>query len=194
MFAIAIRTFPLLSYFAFDHGTVKAKCNKEVVTKVRNLATKVRRQLRRNGMSKEERRIAMQRVVQNHEFSRAVKSKTAGVKVIGRCINFAVKRFLNEVGEYCYGVKGDEFEVDKRDRTFDAMDILGIIIRPRAEAWGEQVAVSPTTLLLVDEFRHMDEHYQYTKREIDIEDEEPDAETLGDVLEQQYNASVDPRT
>ena len=105
---------------------------------------------------------------------------------------FCSKKFLNKVGEYCYGVKGDE--VDKRERTFDAMDIYGIIIRPRAEAWGEQVAVSPTTLLLVDEFRQMDEHYQYTKREIDIEDEEPDAETLGDVLEQQYNASVDPRT
>ena len=54
--------------------------------------------------------------------------------------------------------------------------------------------MSPTTLLLVDEFKQMDEHYQYTKREIDIEEEEPDVETVRDVLEQQYNASVDPRT
>ena len=136
----------------------------------------------------------MQKVVEDHEFSRAVKSKTGGLKVISRCINFAVKTFLNEVGEYCHGVKGDEDgEVDKRERTFDAMDILGIIVRPRAEAWGEHAAVSPTTLLLVDEFKHMDEHYQYTKREIEIEDDELDVETVGDILEQQYNASVDPR-
>ena len=91
MFGIAIQTFPLLSYFVFDHGIIKAKCNKEVVTKVRNLAPKVCRQLMRNGMSREEKRVAMQEVVEDHEFSRAVKSKTGGVKVISRCINFAVK-------------------------------------------------------------------------------------------------------
>ena len=91
MFGIAVQTFPLLSYFAFDHGTVKAKSNGAVVTKVRNLTPKVRRQLMRNGMSKEERRVAMQKVVEDHEFSRAVKSKTGGLKVISRCVNFAVK-------------------------------------------------------------------------------------------------------
>ena len=135
----------------------------------------------------------MQKVVEDHQLSRAVKSKAGGVKVISRCINFSVKKFLNEVGEYCHGVNGDDGEVDKRERTFDAMDILGIIVWPRAEAWGEHAAVSPTTLLLVDEFKHMDEHYQYTKREIEIEDNELDVETVGDILEQQYNASVDPR-
>ena len=54
--------------------------------------------------------------------------------------------------------------------------------------------MSPTTLLLVDEFKQMDEHYQYTKQEIDIEDKERDVEAVADVLDQQYNASVDPRT
>ena len=54
--------------------------------------------------------------------------------------------------------------------------------------------MSPTTLLLVDEFKQMDENYQYTKREIAIEEEELDVEMVGDVLEQQYNALVDPRT
>ena len=54
--------------------------------------------------------------------------------------------------------------------------------------------MSPTTLLLVDEFKQMDENYQYTKREIAIEEEELDVEMVGDVLEQQYNASMGPRT
>ena len=74
------------------------------------------------------------------------------------------------------------------------MDILGVTVRPRAEAWGEDVDVNPTTLLLVDAFRKMDEHYKYTKREIDFEDEGTDAAMAGDVLDEQYNASVDPRT
>ena len=101
--------------------------------------------------------------------------------MIGRCINFAVRRFLKEVGEYVHGVKG-ESEVEKWKHKCEAMDILGIIVRPREEAWGEDVEVNPSTLLLVDNFRRMDDHYKYTKREIDIEDEELDIATVGDVL------------
>ena len=90
-----------------------------------------------------------------------------------------------------HGVKG-ESEIEKWKHKCDAMDILGVIVRPRAEAWGEDVDVNPTTLLLVDAFRNMDEHYKYTKRETDFEDEGTDAVTVGGVLEEQYNASVDP--
>ena len=59
------------------------------------------------------------------------------------------------------------------------MDILVIIVCLRAEGWGEHVAVSPTTLLLVGEVRQMNEHYQYTKQEIDIKDKDLDVETGG---------------
>ena len=92
-----------------------------------------------------------------------------------------------------HGVKG-ESKIEKWAHKCEAMNILGIIVRPREEAWGEDVEVNPSTLLLVDNFRQMDDHYKYTKREIDIEDQELDITTVGDVLEEKYNASVNPTT
>ena len=38
---------------------------------------------------------------------------------------------------------------------------------PRAEAWGVE-EISATTLLLVDCFRDIDPHYEYTKKELNV--------------------------
>ena len=135
----------------------------------------------------------MDRILARFELSNAVKSKTAAVKIIGRCLNFVTKRFLREVEEFLYGVKGESGEVEKRVRMIDRTDIVGLIVRPRDEAWGED-EVDPSTLLLVDAFQTINQHYEYTKRELvtDIvdglsEDEEKDAE----LVEEQYNTGVE---
>ena len=75
-------------------------------------------------------------------------------------------------------------------RELDRMDVLGLVIVPRAEAWGEE-EVSATTLLLVDCFRNIDPHYQYTKTELNVHDEEDETEDVVDLVEKQYNAGVD---
>ena len=75
-------------------------------------------------------------------------------------------------------------------RELDRMDVLGLVIVPRAEAWGEE-EVSATTLLLVDCFRNIDPHYQYTKKELNVHDEEDETEDVVDLVEEQYNAGVD---
>ena len=64
------------------------------------------------------------------------------------------------------------------------MDILGVLIEPLAEAWGEE-EVSATTLLLVNCFRKIDPHYQYTKNELNVYFEEDEMEDGVDIFEEQ---------
>ena len=66
---------------------------------------------------------------------------------------------------------------------------MGLVFRPRTEAWEKEEAVDPNTLLLVGSFRTIDPHYQYTKKEFNVttdEEEEQDG-TYGEFLEEEEN-------
>ena len=54
--------------------------------------------------------------------------------------------------------QGDKNEIPKRLRTLDKCDIMGLVFRPRTEAWEKEEAVDPNTLLLVGSFRTIDPH------------------------------------
>ena len=73
------------------------------------------------------------------------------------------------------------------------MDIMGLILRPRDEAFSED-EVNPNTLLLVDKFNTIDPHYTYTKKELVTGDEvsfQGDDENGVELIEEQYNAGVE---
>ena len=64
------------------------------------------------------------------------------------------------------------------------MDILGVLIEPLAEAWGEE-EVSATTLLLVNCFRKIDPHYNTSiKKELNVHFEEDEMEDGVDIFEE----------
>ena len=75
------------------------------------------------------------------------------------------------------------------------MDILGVLIEPLAEAWGEE-EVSATTLLLVNCFCKIGLDYQYTilKKELNVHFEEDEMEDGVDIFEEKYNAGVESGT
>ena len=61
---------------------------------------------------------------------------------------------------------------------------------PWAEAWSVE-EISATTLLLVDCFRDIDPHYEYTKKELNVCYEDDEGEDRVDLVEEQYNTAIE---
>ena len=72
--------------------------------------------------------------------------KTAAKIIVSQCIQFCVHSFAKKVFEFLHGVAGEKNKVPKRLRTLDKYDILGLVFRPRLEAWCNEEVVDPTTL------------------------------------------------
>ena len=138
-------------------------------------------------LEKEVRKEKMKSVVNKYKPENFVTSKTKGKEIVSRCIQFCIQSFTKNVFEFLYGVSGDKKEVPKRLRTLDKYDIMGLVLRPRAEAWVEEETVDPHTLLLVGSFRTIDPHYQYAKKEFNVtaEEEEEEGGTYGEFLEEE---------
>ena len=51
--------------------------------------------------------------------------------------------------------------------------------------------ISATTLLLVDCFRDIDPHYEYTKKELNVCYEDDEGEDRVDLVEEQYNTAIE---
>ena len=62
---------------------------------------------------------------------------------------------------------------------------------PRVEAWDVE-EISATTFLLVDCFRDIDPHHEYTKKELNVcyEDDEGGEDRV-DLVEEQYNTAIE---
>ena len=63
---------------------------------------------------------------------------------------------------------------------------------PRAEAWGVE-EISATMHLLVNCFRDIDPHYEYTKKELNVCYEDDEGEDRVDLVgvEEQYNTAIE---
>ena len=106
----------------------------------------------------------MNNIIAKYQPRNVVTSKTAAKNIVSQCIQFCVHSFTKKVFEFLHGVAGEKNEVPKRLRTLDKYDILGLVFRPRLEAWCNEEVVDPTTLLLTTSFKTIDPHYQYTKK------------------------------
>ena len=135
----------------------------------------------------------MGELMSRFELRKLVGSKTATMKVIGRCLNFLTKTFVLKVDELLHGVKGKDGDKPKHERVIDKLDIAGLVLRQRDEAFTDD-EVNPTTLLLVDEFNALDPHYTYTKKELVTGDDNSvsgDNENGVELIEEQYNEGVE---
>ena len=112
----------------------------------------------------EARKEKMNNIIAKYQLRNVVTSKTAAKNIVSQCIQFCVPLAKN-VFEFLHGVASEKNEVPKRLRTLDKYDILGLVFRPRPEAWCNEEVVDPNTLLLATSFKTIDPHYQYTKND-----------------------------
>ena len=183
----------LLGHFAIEHGVTKTKKDGAVVSKVKDLPKGLRKQILELPRDGPARRVEMGKFMSRFELSKLVGSKTAAMKVIGRCLNFLTKTFVLKVDEFLHQFKGKDGEKPKRERVIDKLDIAGLVLRQRDEAFTDD-EVNPTTLLLVDEFNALDPHYTYTKKELVTGDDNSvsgDDKNGVELIEEQYNEGVE---
>ena len=78
-------------------------------------------------------------------------------------LELCYKDFVYVVDEFVYGAKGKSHKTTKRKKMIYKLDIVGIIIKPWDEGWGQEKEVDPITLLLVSDFQVLHTHYKHTK-------------------------------
>ena len=179
MYGIATLSFPMLTHFVIDHGTTHKKVNGQMKILIRKLPKAFRKQRITEG------------VMDKYKPVSVVTSKTAATKIVSRCIHFGVHVFTKNVFQFLYGEPGDKKEIPKRQRTLTKFDVIALVFRPRTEAWSNEEAVDPNTLLLVSSFKKIDKHYQYTKKDLEDGDEEEDeGDTYGAALEEEHSRNM----
>jgi hypothetical protein len=109
-------------------------------------------------------------IVRNAEIQA---TKTAAMKAIGQYLN-RVKRTAKLIIEYSYGVRGSDKATLKRNRHFEANDVLYYLKYIRVMELRKAAVGDSAAMAVLSSFKNIDSHYTYTLPPTEEEEEDND--------------------